>query len=582
MIGQVLDGKYRIEQIRGRGGMGIVYRATHLGTGRVAAVKVMAPAIAGSTEFLERFKREAKAIGMLNHPNIVDVTDFGLTYVFGQKVAYLVMELLEGQTLAERIKERGKLSLPETVAILKQVASAIDEAHRAGVLHLDVKPDNIWLQSGAGINVKVLDFGLADLHDCLQIAKVHPAEREQDASSLVIDSAHLQPRPLFSIIEDDTLQLDHSRNASVADASQGHFDDGQWTLVSRYGAVMGTPVYMSPEQCRGERLGRASDIYSLGVIAYRMLTGELPFQTRVTPAAVDSVIREALSQEPGRRPAQAGAFVFRLELEIGKGEWIRNQARSLYKLHRWHWRALGILAPLPAWLSAAVLLAATFMLPPMPGVVTVLVVFLLWAAMAFLTLLGQASTTAACSLFTEEKLRKAPSDNGLRSILGSVREQTLELSYGIIDATKRRIRSLISKRRPELGTLPFVSFVAPAVVEEVKIPPEGGTTCPVTRAEALFASVRNLAQRFFPARILLFGGTFVLWQLLLALIGASLDESAYGCCPPFRTSSAVYPGSAPANHGHCDVLSFPDESPEFDRTVTSLLECQKSQRRNRR
>ena len=86
MIGQVLDGKYRLEQIRGRGGMGIVYRATHLGTGRVSAVKVMAPAIAGRIEFIERFKREAKAIGMLNHPNIVDVTDFGLTFALGQQV----------------------------------------------------------------------------------------------------------------------------------------------------------------------------------------------------------------------------------------------------------------------------------------------------------------------------------------------------------------------------------------------------------------------------------------------------------------------------------------------------------------
>src|SRR5262245_54668899 len=106
MIGQLLDGKYEIEALCGRGGMGAVYRATHVGTGRRVAVKVIAPELAGSDEFIERFRREAKTIGLLRHPNIVNVTDFGVTGEEARTMAYLVMEYLEGQTLAERLKDR--------------------------------------------------------------------------------------------------------------------------------------------------------------------------------------------------------------------------------------------------------------------------------------------------------------------------------------------------------------------------------------------------------------------------------------------------------------------------------------------
>ena len=540
MIGQVLDGKYRIEQLCGRGGMGIVYRATHLGTGRAAAVKVMAPAIAGSSEFLERFRREARAIGMLNHPNIVDVTDFGLTHVFGQKIAYLVMELLEGQPLAERIRERGKLSLPETVIILRQVAAAIDEAHRAGVFHLDLKPDNIWLQAGSSIRVKVLDFGLADLHDCLQVTENHPTDHDRRVDTFQENQSFpVQPRSLFSVIEDDTLLLDNSPPVSAPDFPRREYDEPQSTLVSRYGVIMGTPAYMSPEQCRGERLSKASDIYSLGVIAYRMLTGELPFKARVMPPGVDQVIREALAQDQFSRPANAGAFVFRLELEIGKGDWIRRQARALYKRYRWQWRALGVLAPLPAGLAASGLLLGTLMLPPMNEASTFLIAIVLWAAIVFFTMLGQASTIAACSLFTDEKLRKSATDTGLRSILRSVRERTVDLGYGIISASTQRFRQLISRKRPDLGQLPFVSFVGPAIVEDAdeacstgfsrNVTSDGSTTCAVTRAETLFAGVRTLAQQFFPKRILLFGGMLALWQVMFVTFGAWLDEIAFGC-----------------------------------------------------
>src|SRR5215467_6430152 len=114
MIGRLLDGKYRLEELCGRGGMGAVYRATHVGTGRRVAVKVIAPELAGNSEFIERFRREAKTIGLLRHPNIVNVTDFGVTGAGAQTVAYLVMEYLEGETLAERLKNGRPSALNQT------------------------------------------------------------------------------------------------------------------------------------------------------------------------------------------------------------------------------------------------------------------------------------------------------------------------------------------------------------------------------------------------------------------------------------------------------------------------------------
>src|SRR5215470_18710385 len=169
MIGQLLDWKYEIEALCGRGGMGAVYRATHVGTGRRVAVKVIAPELAGNSEFIERFRREAKTIGLLRHPNIVDVTDFGVTGAgaAARTVAYLVMEYLEGQTLAGRLKDRRPMPIDETIGILSQVCDAMNEAHRLGILHRDLKPENIWLKpAGAnGSNVKILDFGVARMQD---------------------------------------------------------------------------------------------------------------------------------------------------------------------------------------------------------------------------------------------------------------------------------------------------------------------------------------------------------------------------------------------------------------------------------
>ncbi|HJZ66787.1 MAG TPA: serine/threonine-protein kinase, partial [Blastocatellia bacterium] len=146
LTGHVLDEKYRIEKELGKGGMGSVYSATHLGTDRPVAVKVIAPQFMRNEEFVERFKREAKAAGRLHHPNVVNVTDFGFARVGNDRVAYLVMEFLEGCTLAEVLAEESQLAIPWVCDIIEQTCSAVDAAHRHGIIHRDLKPDNIWLE----------------------------------------------------------------------------------------------------------------------------------------------------------------------------------------------------------------------------------------------------------------------------------------------------------------------------------------------------------------------------------------------------------------------------------------------------
>ena len=164
-LGEVLDGKYRIEKLLGKGGMGAVYLATHLGTERPVALKIIAPEFMRQDEFVERFKREARAAGRLRHPNVVDVTDFGFAQHGRERVAYLVMEYLDGCALSDVLAEESQLPLDWVVDILEQVCSAIDEAHQQGIVHRDLKPDNIWLEPNmrGGYTIKVLDFGVAKL-----------------------------------------------------------------------------------------------------------------------------------------------------------------------------------------------------------------------------------------------------------------------------------------------------------------------------------------------------------------------------------------------------------------------------------
>src|ERR1700733_4873287 len=201
MIGEILDAKYRIDKQLGAGGMGNVYLATHLGTTRVVAVKVIAPRWAAEPQFLVRFQREAQACGRLRHPNIVNVTDFGIAKTAGGDMPYLVMELLDGQTLSDFQKANRLIALPLVADLLDQIGLALAEAHRHGIVHRDLKPDNIWLEPNGrgGFTVKVLDFGVAKLN--LLGGWAAPSTPATSPAMPVTTSATPAPQPAIPIEE---------------------------------------------------------------------------------------------------------------------------------------------------------------------------------------------------------------------------------------------------------------------------------------------------------------------------------------------------------------------------------------------
>lgn len=361
-VGQVLDDKYSLERLLGKGGMGAVYLATHLGTDRYVALKLISPQFMRNNEFVERFKREARAAGRLRHPNVVDVTDFGFARVKEGQVAYLVMEYLDGCTLGDVLAEEKSLPLEWVADILEQVCSAVHEAHNQGIIHRDLKPDNIWLEPNrlGSYRVKVLDFGIAKVGPTAETAPDEPAATSTiiDNVSAVHASADLEVNTLLqaspqltkphsyadSTIEDDGTLLFGDTNGP----SSHHTSIGTSTTaaaLTRVGAIMGTPLYMSPEQCGGGHVDMRSDIYSLGVIAYQMLAGEPPFSGNTSavmkahkevqpqhlreraakiPKRVAGVVMSALSKDPAQRPATAFAF----------GSALRGQAEGVGALYR--------------------------------------------------------------------------------------------------------------------------------------------------------------------------------------------------------------------------------------------------------
>lgn len=437
-IGEVLDEKYRLNQLLGQGGMGAVYLATHLGTERPVALKLIAPQFMRNEEFVERFKREARAAGRLRHPNVVDVTDFGFARTDAGRVAYLVMEYLDGCTLADVLEEESRLPIDWVVDILEQVCSAVDEAHQQGIVHRDLKPDNIWLEPNrlGGYRIKVLDFGIAKLAETsapqtnanaatqttthtLATAShapppptdtVHTAQAQASSvpvtrspSNPIVSEAatQLYPAPASVVeTEDDqagTLLLPQAAS-TVSDVSGSEAatriqtpasnDDGDRTQLlnrvteenpnvrqtaaasslTRVGSIMGTPLYMSPEQCRGEHLDARSDIYSLGVIAYQMLAGETPFagdmamvlkshmnapppplkdKNRKLSKRVARSVVAALAKNPAERPASAAAFASSLRANAdGVGSLLRH-AFALFSEHFPIFLRISLLAHLP-------------------------------------------------------------------------------------------------------------------------------------------------------------------------------------------------------------------------------------------
>ncbi len=254
-IGQVISGKYRIEQELGRGGMGAVYRATHVVSDKAVALKWMLRS-ASDKRAKERFTREARAAGRIDHPNVVDVYDIGED----GDAAYLVMELLRGRSLRQRLTS-GPLELHESVDLLIPAMRGVAAANRQGVIHRDLKPDNIFLcigPDGEPREAKVLDFGISTIN-------------EPDSDS--------QP------------------------------------TLTKEGTLLGTPAYMSPEQLENPRnLDARADVYALGVIVYECLTGKLPFEADNYSALVLAIAKG--NATPLRRyrpelPAELEAVVLR-------------------------------------------------------------------------------------------------------------------------------------------------------------------------------------------------------------------------------------------------------------------------------
>jgi len=239
-VGRSLDGKYRLDKRLSSGGMGTVYKATHLMLGKALAVKLIKADLPASPDVVRRFQREAKAASNLNHPNIVPAYDLGQTQ---DGTLYIAMEYIDGPSLKEVI-QAGPIDPARTINLLRQVASALSLAHKHDIIHRDLKPQNIMLTKDAdGRDVaKLLDFGIAKTLD---------------------DSA---------------------------------------TQLTATGFSLGTPQYMSPEQAYGRPVDGRSDLYSLGIILYEMLVGEVPFSDPSTPAVLVKQMTEAPIPPALKRP----------------------------------------------------------------------------------------------------------------------------------------------------------------------------------------------------------------------------------------------------------------------------------------
>ncbi|MFP4596900.1 MAG: serine/threonine-protein kinase [Persicimonas sp.] len=271
LSGQLLSGRYQVRECLGEGAMGAVYRAEHTLMKKTVALKVMRPQIGERDELVERFRREAQAAANIEHPNVCSASDFGET---DDGMLFLVMEYLEGRTLEEAIEEQGRLGVERTVRLALQACAALSRAHELGVVHRDLKPENIMLVERDDDEdfVKILDFGVA-----------------------------------------------HVRLT----------DDHQEEQLTKAGTVWGTPAYMSPEQATGTEIDGRSDLYSLGVILYEMLTGQPPFAddnparvmamhltevprppSKLAPQAhippgLDKLVMQLLEKAPEDRPASA-------------------------------------------------------------------------------------------------------------------------------------------------------------------------------------------------------------------------------------------------------------------------------------
>jgi eukaryotic-like serine/threonine-protein kinase len=266
-LGKVIDGRYEIQARIGEGGMGVVYKARQVSIDRVIALKMLNPQMAGDQQWVQRFYNEAKACSRLQHPNTIRMFDFGQT---SDGRLFMTMEFLDGITLRQAIATQAPMAPNRVLKVLIQCCASLAEAHSIGIIHRDIKPDNVFLLNMAGSPdfVKLLDFSVAKL-----------------------------------LQENDRMR-------------------------TQAGVVFGTPQYMSPEQGRGLPLDARSDIYALGILAFEMLTGRVPFHDenpmnvlqmhlraevpplpQTVPMPVQEIVRRALDKDPARRYQSAGEMM---------------------------------------------------------------------------------------------------------------------------------------------------------------------------------------------------------------------------------------------------------------------------------
>ena len=521
-VGQTLDDKYRLEQLLGRGGMGAVYLASHLGTERYVALKLISPRFMRNREFVERFKREARAAGRLRHPNVVDVTDFGFARVKEGQVAYLVMEYLDGCTLGDVLAEEKRLPLEWVADILEQVCSAVHEAHQQGIVHRDLKPDNIWLEPNrlGSYRVKVLDFGIAKVGAA---TLVPPSD--EDATSTIIDNVSAEraaeastrvpgtnletdtlmrptgdavgtmlqneklTKPFHSEEDDGTLLFEEGAHASHAEhvttAAQG-------PALTRVGAIMGTPLYMSPEQCGGGYVDTRSDIYSLGVIAYQMLAGEPPFSGNTSvvmrahreqkpvdlsersekkiPKRVSGVVMSALSKNPAERPPTAFALASAMR---GQSEGIGalyRRAFSLYSEYFPKFLKLSFLAHVPSIVTALLLIGLYIGADRLHGTTQAIVLFCgkaIFGSLKFLALFVAGGVISGVTAVIITQLSAAPlRPVRLRSAFNVLRRRWKPLLKTMIRVTLWMILGFLLLVIPMFVVMIRYQLYAPVVLIE--------------------------------------------------------------------------------------------------------------------
>jgi serine/threonine protein kinase len=593
-IGQVLDEKYRLEQLLGRGGMGAVYLATHLGTERYVALKLITPQFMRNEEFVARFKREARAAGRLRHPNVVDVTDFGFAQAGKETVAYLVMEYLDGCTLGNVLAEEKRLPLEWVVDILEQVCSAVHEAHLQGIVHRDLKPENIWLEPNrlGGYRVKVLDFGIAKLAEtetddqATTAAAVPPntlAAQDLEGSTLIygaekagsgpteLNAANITARfnaeperatqiikhgleggqataiakvdaeaeapgdHVLSEADDQTLRFENvTQQEAAGQQTRLRTNTTRGTELTRVGAIMGTPLYMSPEQCAGKPLDPRSDIYSLGVIAYQMLAGETPFagvtgnvmQEHINTAPphlrernkkvrkrAAEVVMSALSKQPEDRPQTAAAFASSLRAQSEGIGALYRRAFALYSEYFPKFLKLSLIAHVPVFCTTLLLIVFELAENSQPqgfGALRILFICgmviagLLHIAANFVT----AATISGMTAVIVTQLSLAP-----------LRPVELRLAFALL---RRRWRPFLntSIRMTLRILIGFMLFVIPGIVITIRY----ALYAPVVLMEGLEKKAarqraRALASRSWRTIIIVSLLQFLIPALLSALLG---------------------------------------------------------------